>query len=472
MERGDRGGQHPFDDELAQAGMLGWIVPSLHVMARNAIRLAPFALAFGLFAWLSPHIKLHPGLVGGQFGQFLDATVMLAVGTAIAAFGYAVLAHSEGAPWGLGRIAPLPAAAARLAALALFWSALGWLLGRFVDGVTDSPVLTRLLFELFRLLGIWALYLVIWLLSPLAVMYASVQVLTQVRAIRAEEPLPELVADSFRAVFGQAGRFLVPAWIIVGVLILLMHAVFKLWGGNLLLLALRVDPVAIAIVAATALMLTLPWWFVLERALRPELGLEDAASIAPLAPSAPGGTQRAVPVAALSAEDWASEIAAIEQADGPVLASRRLVDAVRARSLPADGFAIALAGLRNTAALPRELGGLAVDWLAAGRTGDLAWLVEQGLALDRDFLMDRPDQVLAIAKRLTQNEQPIPASRLLLQFLGRHQAHPDHVEAALQMARLLAYYRNNPDAARRLLTQQQAVHPDDPRIPALLRQLP
>jgi hypothetical protein len=86
--------------------------------------------------------------------------------------------------------------------------------------------------------------------------------------------------------------------------------------------------------------------------------------------------------------------------------------------------------------------------------------------------MDRPDHVLAIAKRLTQQERPLPASKLLLQFLGRHQAHPDHVEAALQMARLLAYYRNNPDAARRLLTQQQAVHPDDPRIPALLRQLP
>lgn len=468
MERGDRGGEHPFDDELAQANLLGWIVPSLHVLARNAIQLAPFALAFGLFAWLSPHLKLHPWLISGAFGEFLDATVMLAVGTAIAGFGYAVLAHNEGAPWGLGRIAPLPAAAARLAALALFWGVLGWLIARFVDGVTDSPGLARLMFQLFQLLGIWALYLVVWLLSPLLVMYASVQVLSQVRAIRAEEPLPGLVADSFRAVFGQSGRFLVPTWIIAGVLILLMHGAIQLWGGNLLLLALRLNHVAIGFIAAALLLLTLPWWFVLERALRPELGLEGEASLAPL-PT--GGTQRPVPVV-LSPDDWASEVAAIEEADGPVLASRRLVDAVRARSLPADGFATALAGLRNTAALPRELGALAVDWQATGRGGELGWLLEQGLALHRDFLMDRPDHVLAIAKRLTQQERPLPASKLLLQFLGRHQAHPDHVEAALQMARLLAYYRNNPDAARRLLTQQQAVHPDDPRIPALLRQLP
>ncbi|MBX3726197.1 MAG: hypothetical protein KF823_09790 [Xanthomonadales bacterium] len=470
MERDPRRGEHPLDERLSEAGMLAWFAPTFALLAGHLARVAPFALAFGAFIWLLPHITLAGPFQSGGWRGFLDAVLQTVVSTAIMVTGFRTLAAAEGAPYGVGAVRPLVEAAGTLVGLMVFWAVAGWVVGKLIGSLFQTPAVLRLMFSLFNSLGLWGIYAVIIALSPLAIMLASVSALTYVRAIRAEEPFSEVLSDSFAAVFGQPGRFVPASLVIATVLVLAVHLGGQRLGQTIVRLFFEFGMLIFAVLGAVATLIAIPWWFVQERALRPHLGVEAD----PDGADAPSDIAGAVAAAAAAAApvDQAARFSALVASDGAVPAARRLVAELRGRRLDSAGFEAGLAGLADPAPVLPELAVLANDWQEASRPGELAWLVGTGLKLDRAFLMDRPDQVLAIGKRLAQQQHVQLAGRLLLNFLNRHRRHPDHAEVGVQMARLMAFSRDDSAGARRLLEQLQPLHPDNPAIAALLRQLP
>lgn len=470
MERDPRRGEHPLDARLSEAGMLAWFGPTFALLAGHVARLAPFALAFGAFVWLLPHITLGNILQPGGWRGLFDAAVQTLGSTAIMVAGFRTLAAAEGAPYGVGAVRPLAEAAGTVLALAAFWAVAGWLVGKLLGELLTTPVVMRMMFALVRALGAWGVYLLFVALSPLVFMLAHVSALTYVRAVRSDESFGEILSDSFAAVFGQPWRFVPSSLVIATVLVLLAHFLGQGMLRGLFRMTMDWGLLPFAVLAALGTLFTLPWWFVVERALRPHLGVEaepDAAGAPPDAASAV-----AAAVAAAAPVDQGARFAALAASDGAVPAARRLVAELRGRRLDRAGFEAGLAGLPDPAPALPELAALAETWQEASRPGELAWLVGLGLKLDRGFLMDRPDQVLAIGKRLAQQQHVQLAGRLLLNFLNRHRGHPDHAEVGVQMARLMAFGRDDSAGARRLLEQLQGVHPGNPAIAALLRQLP
>lgn len=470
MERDPRHGEHPLDARLSEAGMLAWFGPTFALLAGHLARLAPFALAFGALVWLLPHITLGNVLQPAGWRGLVDAAVQTLGSTAIMVAGFRTLAAAEGAPYGVGAVRPLAEAAGTVLALAAFWAVAGWVVGKLLGELLTTPVVMRLMFSLVRWFGAWGVYALFVALSPLLFMLANVSALTYVRAVRSDEPVGEILADSFAAVFGQARRFVPASLLIATVLVLVAHFFGQGLVRALFRMTLDFGLLPFAVLAAVGTLVALPWWFVLERAVRPHLGVEadpDAATVPADAASAV-----AAAVAAAAPVDQGARFAALAASDGAVPAARRLVAELRGRRLDRAGFEAGLAGLPDPAPLLPELAALAVAWEEASRPGELAWLVGLGLKLDRGFLMDRPDQVLAVGKRLAQQQHVQLAGRLLLNFLNRHRGHPDHAEVGVQMARLMAFGRDDSAGARRLLEQLRGMHPDNPAIAALLRQLP
>lgn len=470
MERDLVRGEHPLDQRLSESGMLAWFVPCFALLANHLVRLAPFALAFAAFLWLLPHITLAGPFQSGGWRSFVDAAVQTLVSTAIMVTGYRTLASAEGSPYGVGALRPLADAATTLLGLVVFWGLTGWLLGEIFGALAQSQMFLRMVFSLFNHFGVWGLYALIVLLSPLVILLAHVSALSYVQALRSEQPLLEILLESFAVVFGQARRF-VPASLLIGVvLVLIIHL-----GGQSLLsflfrLVLQFGMVVVAVFGAAATLIALPWWFVAERALRPDLGVED--NVGDSEDAEHGADDLTTAVATSAAIDHGARFAAIAATEGAEAAGRRLVAELRGRRLDTAGFEAGLSGLPDASVVLPHLSALAQTWQEASRPGELAWLIGLGLKLDREFLMDQPDQVLSLGKRLGQQQQAQLAGRLLLNFLNRHRRHPDHAEVGVQVARLMAFQRNDSAGARRLLEQLQTLHPNHPSITAMLRQLP
>lgn len=456
-----RSGKHPLDDELAETGLLAWFAPAFRLMLAHMSRIAPFAATLGLYIWLYPKIMLGGPLQTNDWRSFIDSAHLFAVPMALMIAAYSHLARTEGSAYGVGAISGLASIAQRVAVLLAFWIALGWLLGQLLEAIiTTGPVL-RLMFRMYLAMGFWAFTVPLWLASPLLVMYWTIQALTLIRAIRGDEPVLEILVDSFQRGWRQRSRLLLPVWLIAGVLILAGHMLGHVLIEGLTWMIMRPAWASVAGLMMAAFVFAVPFWFVIERTYCPHLGVEH--DIEPDATSEQSGP-------ALAAEDWPAEIAAIERSDGPAAAARRLVDGLRERQLDGAGYAAALAGLSNRTALAEELAQLAVDRLSDGRSGELAWVVGQGIRADPRFLMNRPGVVLAISRRLVMQQQPGLACLLLQRFLARHPEHEDHLGAGLQLARILATQRDDVDAARKVLAQLQLRYPDQAEIAQLLRQ--
>lgn len=456
---------HPLDQELEDSGMLGWILPTLSVLVGNLRVILPFAVAFGLYLWILPHILLSPGSTS-QIADWFDQLQMTTVSVALLGFAYIMLARAEGADHGLAYVPPLRGVAMRLALVTLIWAVFfavtGWLTSKLVAALATTPVFLSLGLKLFSWLGWWSIPFVIWVISPLGALLGTAHALSQIRSLRAEEPVIELILDSAKTVFTQPRRIIFPCYVIVGVLILVGYIGLELLARAIAPLIQQLGTANLFIFGMLIVAFTVPYWFVLERAYLPFLGIED--DVGPVAAGVATPAQE-------TTVDPAAELSQLQIEQGPDAAARRLVNWVRQRRANQAEFARLAGVLSDTSALTQELSALAGEWQDNARPGELAWIVSEGLGRQPQFLMDRPALVLAISKRLTVLERTDLAQRLLLNFLKSHRNHSDHLPAGMQLARLLAMHAGNAEGARKLLMQLQQIYPGDPQPAQLLKQL-
>ncbi len=500
MDAAERIGTHPLDVELDDTPMLHWLAPTFHLLARRFVQIAPFAAAVVLLTWLTPHMRLA-GPFDDSWRSVFDDVLHHVLLTGIVMSGYAVLARNEGQPWGVGALLPPRAALIRLAIVTAAWAAFSWVIGWLLSELLTSSFVLHLLARMLMRFDVYGVYLFILILAPLAFMLASTGVMAHIAAVRGNEPIPELFVQSFRVVFGQPGRFVKSSLVLAGVLVLVLHSLIKLMGDSLIGMAGRNATAVVLILVAAFSLISLPWWFVMERALRPQLGVEDdldpvnvdgasehaesgmaasaeavvvAASARTANAPTDGATKPLVAAAvAPSAADAArARVSALVEAGETDGAARDLVEQLRQRRLGREEFLAGLEALPLDAALLPELAALASQWQSSGRSDDLAWLVRVGLKRDRGFLMDRPDAALAIAQQLAAADQPQLAGHLLLAFVNRHRDHASHRDAGLRLARLLAFHLDNVDGARQLLDRLGLAYPDDVDLARLRTQLP
>lgn len=461
-----RSGAHPFDESLADAWAWRWILPSWQLCVQHWRSIVPVALAYGVAVWLLPKLQLSgPGK--DEFWRLgIDVLLATAVSATLMAIGYVQLARAEGGPYFVGQVQPGADIARRMAQLSAFWIGfallVGFLIRLLVTVAFKTELAIRLTLWLFGKLGWWSIPFMTWLIAPIGIALGVWAALTHVRAIRGDEPIAALVVDSARRVGTGVLRILIPAWVIGALLILLTWVAAKPISAVFLKLAIQAPALTVIVGAAIGMAQALALWFVIERVYAPELGAE------------PVDEEEALP-AALATESerqpLAQQLAELQQAEGPAVAARRLVNWIRARQRPPAELAALFASVGDREALVREMGTLAVEWSATSRPGELPWLVDQGLTLSPQFMQDQPDRVLALAKKLTSAERADLATRLLLGFLKQHRAHPDHLAAGLQLARVLATHAGNPDGARKLLAQLAQIYPSDPQAGMLLKQL-
>ena len=478
MDTSQRHGAHPLDAPLQDSNLLEWLAPAFGLLRERVLQIAPFALALVLLTWLTPYISIAGPMDEGWRSAF-DGFVHSVLSTAIIMTGYAHLARSEGGPWGVGALLGTGEAVLRLAIVVVIWAALGWLIGQVFSAILGSAGMTRLLLRLFMTFDVYAVYLLILALSPVFFMLAAASVITHIGAIRGREPVPALLLNSLRAVFGQPGRFIKPSFVIAGALIAVLHLLLKLLGARLLpLFFTHGQTLLLVLVFATALF-ALPWWFVMERALRPELGVED--DLDPVADSDsgadagiddPSAATTAAAATATGVDAMPAQVAARIASDGVAAATQELVDGLRHRRLDREAFLAGVDALPADAPLAAGLSALAEHWQDSASIGDLAWLVRIGLKRDKAFLMERPDPALAVAQRLVGADQPQLASHLLLAFVNRQHGHAAHRDAGLRLARLLAFQLDNADGARRLLERLLQGYPDDAELLRLGGRLP
>ncbi len=474
---------HPLDEPLQDRTVLSWFVPTIELVFRRALVLAPFAAAMALYVWLLPRLSLA-GPFDPAWLFHVDGILRTAVVSAVLVSGFCMLARAEGGPWGHGALVRWQPAVVRVALLVVFWYALSWLLSVIVSEVLSVPWLMHFFLRAINAMGMWGVYLLVSLIMPLPLMLGTVQLLSFVHAVRSDEPLAGTVLTSFALVFGQPGRFVLPFMLITFVICVIFHLIVRMEPVQLMLWLARNATAVMVVLSAIGTAITLAWWFVAERALRPELGLDpdagfDADDDLEFAGGDGAGSALGSAVVATGNDatnsndpvDLAQQLVELEAEAGPVMVARRLVAWLRGRRLaPADYPAVRDA-LVDTSGLAPQLVGLALEWRDFSRPGELPFVIAEGLRLDRAFLMNLPGEVLATAKRLGIQDQHELAARLLLPFLDRHKAHDDHAEAGVQMARILAFHRGKPEAGLRLLRQLATVHPEHPAIAAMIRQL-
>lgn len=467
MAISQRNGVHPFDDALADVWLLGWILPSLQVLQRNIRRIAPLALACGVYVWLLPHLLLSGG-GSGVGARIFDSVQLSVVLTAFMAFGYIGLVRGEGAAHGLAHVAPTRGVVERLALITLFWLVFGGVASWLVEGVLGvlmkSPSFLETGMWLFAKLNWWSIPFVLWLFSPIGFWLATVSALTQIRAIRGEEPVNEIVVDSFRRVFAEPLRIAVPAYILVAGGIFALYIFAELIFSGLASVLLRAGWAAVIGMVALSMALALPFWFVIERVYAPELGLEDDVQI--------GIEDAGEPLPAVaSAVSLSDQLGVLQAQQGVEAAARHVANWVRAHQGNFAELQALFQQLGQPELLARELSAVAVEWMSGRKSGDLPWLVEQGLTLTPAFMMDAPGHVLPLSKKLTAADRADLASRLLLSMLKMQRTHADHLAAGLQLARVLATHSNNVEGARKLLGQLEKLYPNEPQIAQMQKQL-
>ncbi|MFO1249730.1 MAG: hypothetical protein U1E77_00955, partial [Inhella sp.] len=356
---------HPLDQELEDSGMLSWILPSLSLLLSHLRTLLPYALGFGAYLWILPHI-LWSSSSSSQLADIFDQLQMTLVSVTLLALAYIALARAEGSDYGLGAIPPLRGIAIRLGLVTLIWAVtfavVGWLLGKVFAALATTPMFLSLAVKLFGLMGWWSIPFVIWVISPIGALFGTAHALSQIRAIRAEEGVIDLVLDSLRTVFTQPRRIILPCYIIAGVLLLVGFGAFQLLAKAIAPLIQQLGTASLFVLGVGIVAATVPYWFVLERAWLPQLGIEDedAAEAESAAPAPP-------PV------DPAQELAQVQTEQGPEAAARRLVNGIRQRRVQAGEFARLAAIISEPARVAQELSALAAEWQDNPRPGELAW---------------------------------------------------------------------------------------------------
>jgi hypothetical protein len=361
MTTPQRNGAHPLDDALADSTLLQWLTPTFQLLGQRVLQIAPFAAAATLLVWALPHISLAGPFDDSWRGTF-DEGVRHVLMTAVMMAGYAHLARSEGRPWGVGALVTPRDALLRLAVVAAIWAAVSWVLGWLLGKLFSSPWMIEIMLRLFFQFDVNAVYLLLMVMAAPLFMLATAGAMAHIGALRGNEPIPDLFVQSFRVVFGQPWRFLKSSLVIMGTLITVMHLAYKTMGESIVQLVLR-EPVTVALTLVFVMvMISLPWWFVTERALRPELGVEDdveplafddtaesdggesvAASDVADTPAAAGLAAVASTEPAATVQTVPERVAALVESDGAAAATAALVDELRTGRLDRDGFLLGLA---------------------------------------------------------------------------------------------------------------------------------
>lgn len=346
------------------------------------------------------------------------------------------------------------------------------------DAVTDGKLtLQQVLIALFKMMpfmlwpvfwlllkfGLFGLYLLILAFSPLFWLTYIFSWLLFIGAVRGNEPLPELFVQSARAVFLQPARFLMSSLIVTGSLIVVSHLLGKLLFGLFREVFLRAPTFIVALLVSLTMFFIVPFMFVIERALRPQLGVEP--DLDPVEEE-PGF------VVPQGGESWREHVARQVESEGPDAAARALVQALRDRMLDRLAFQTALAALPPKAPVMAEMSKLATEWSRTGTVPDLTWLVHLGLQRDKAFLAADADTALSVAQRLAGEDQNVLAAHLLLGVFNRQHGQQAQREAGLRLARLMAFRMDNADGARRLLERIRQLFPGDREVDRLAAQLP
>lgn len=466
-------GTHPIDHEVEDAGLAGWLVPAAGIfMAQIGICLL-FAAGFGVLMMLTPYLSFSEGS-RNELLQLLDQAFISLIATLVIATGYVYLARAEGTAHGLGLISPLPERIQRLVAVLAFWlvttSVFGWFLGEVLGAFFSTSAGIGLAVWAMRSLGWWSLVVAIWLISPLVMILWALSQLSQILAIRTELNWIDIIRTACNVVFGQLGRLVLPTWILFGLLILLLRTLAELPITPVLELFARTGEwLPLLLLSFMTGCVLLPLSFVLERAYVPWAGRTEDASVESLdRPSAPlrrTGNQPA------TLEQMLAQLQETLSTNGPVAAAQQACEFVRARQRPKADVIALLDVVNDWLALGPALSALTAEFIRNNRAFESIWLTEYGFARDPAFLRDQPDQVVVFAKRLTQNERPDLALKLLLVYVREHHQHSAFLNGALLLARLLMTHGNNPAAAKKLLTHLQPRYPTELQIGQLLKQI-
>lgn len=470
-------GSHPIDAQVEHAGLLGWLMESIALAFRQWTILFPFALLIAVLGILMAQLSFSTR-ASNYVVQYLDTYVTSIVNAAVGLSAFAVLARREGLPHAVGELQPLgriiPRILVLIAVAILLAQGIFYVLGQLLQLLASARPLQALFFWIFQTFGaIWGVAFLLWLISPLFVIFWVMFQVSQVLCVRTDLSVFDALRTSAVEVFGQLGKLVVPSWLVIGFLILLGRALAYPTAWLALKVGLWLPAFLIAVVAA---MVLIPLCFVLERAYVPWAGRSEAVGDELPPTAGPGGATPALrptpkPTAQNNTVNALEQVRSVLAAQGPAAAAEAACVAIRMRQRPREELMALLEAVADWPALARPLSALTAELIRNNRGFEAVWLAEYGLARDPAFLGDQPDQLVPFAKRLTQTERPDLAQKLLIVYVRQHPQHPQFLNGGLLLARLLMTHGNNPNAARKLLLHLKPLFPTELQIDQLLRQL-
>jgi len=459
---------HPLDDELRDTMIHRWLLPPFRAIAVQPLILGMAAVLSVLLLWFATNISASQLGVSYRTAEFVDALALSFFGFCIGVVFYKIYAEAEGSPYGVGWTVQWSELPLRAACLFLIWLVaqvlmvlalrlMSELIGRGFAGAFGQgrSVIGAAL----------GLSLALSVILPWALLLGFTQLMSIVLLVRTQSSPIEAFTTAFRVLWSDPMRVVFLVGLCVFAFCLVLSIAVWLSGpiGLLTLLSIWVHLASIpawagALLYLAVLMWSYAFWFVLERAYLPELGLDPEAETA-----AEDGSSPVLETAleklkrALQREQDSDNIKAAAVA----VSLRRKevswpeVEALTAALLPAQ---------RN--ALYREIAlalGAAQQWAA------LADLMQRGLADDTRFLADRPELILPYSRGLLGVGRHELSLRLLAPFLREQRARPEHLDAVLTSARLLMTHAGKPELARKMLEHFKAAYPDEPQIPQLIK---
>jgi hypothetical protein len=477
-----RSGEHPFDTRLAGANLFGWVSPLSELLQRQFPILLVAGLLGSALQLLLPQIAVSsPVFEARLWPRLVDAFVALTLTSGLFAGVYAVLASSEGRPYGLGATQPGGSIFLKATGLALVWTGVGiaialalgilaYAVFKSLGGGFNGGGIASLL--LLGTIGLIGLVIVLLAFAPFWVGLGIRYSLSFARIVRTEEGPVVAFRLAWQRVSTETWRYFWPSYAVMLVFI----------GASMLLaMASRMvgDSQVLAwILSVLGFSLSLALAFIVERVYDTSLGCEPGVEAGTIEPkdatpstnSGGGGVGGAVaadsPKRAVSARSAAST-----DSPGPQVTPSGFAALLEQHAYPERELVGLLARCADldaslVAARPQLLS------LAQGpRLTEAVILVEAALKSDARFFAPTPDLVTPLSKRVASGGRPDLALKILQPFVRENRDHKLHLSAALFAALLLAEHLKKPDVAKQFLRQLKQLYPDEQFIDQQLKRL-
>ena len=430
---------HELDAKLATAKLFAWLPPTFQLLKRHWLVLLGAGVAVVIASRLIAHLSWS--YVPSWWEALLHAFVIVLATSLITVVAYREVARDESEGTGL-EVNELGQTIVSAVQIAVVWTlgmfVVAWLLifvakaglGALLESGDSGRAAVRGL----MVYGIFAVPLVVLLLTPLWATLGVAGSLSTVHAVRSLENGLGAVLSSLRLAFGQMWRVFWHSYLL---------SVLWIGFGVLLWYTGFVGPRVVDVITIVTTAIGIAIAFVIERAYVPDLGLVllDAGAGPGAPPPSPATT------------------ATGSQAPGQDAAT----GAAYAAAPPATPAAPAAATADIVALIEQDL--------RTNRTQRLVTLVERGLAADPRFFTGQPDSTIALAKRVAQADRPDLALRLLQPYVKEQRGHRHHLTGALLAANILARDPARVADVVRYLEQVKALHPDEPMVDQLLKTL-